>query len=214
MSKSFAILGLGRFGCRLTEALHDIGAEILVADNDEEKINRYSDIADTAIVADLANEESVRALGIEEMDVAVICMGESLESSIICAMVAGELGVPKVLAKASNKRMGDILTKIGVNEIIYPEEEAAFRTAKRLMSENFIDYYDLDENLCLISMSPKEEWIGHSLSELNLRGKYSINVIAVKENGGKFTQPDPKRSIGKSAQMMVVAEKKNLKKLN
>ena len=214
MNKSFAVLGLGIFGSKLTQTLAESGAEVLIADNDEEKIKQFSDMVDTAIAADLSSEEAIRALGIGDMDVVVICMGEQLETSILCAMVAKELGVPKVMAKASSRRMGEILKKIGVDEVIFPEEEAAFRTAKRLVSQNFLDYYDLDDNLCLVNMKPKDEWVGKSLVELNLRGKYDVNVVAIKEQGGKFEQVDPKKPLTASSLLLLVVHKKNLKKFN
>ena len=214
MNKSFAVLGLGIYGSKLTQTLVESGAEVLVADIDKDKVKQFADIVDTAIVADLSSEEAIRALGIGDMDVVVICMGEKLENSILCAMIAKELGVPKVMAKATSRRMGEILKKIGVDEVIFPEEEAAFRTAKRLVSQNFLDYYDLDDNLCLVNMKPKAEWVGKSLVELKLRNKYDVTVVAIKEPGGKFEQVDPHKPLEENSLMLMVIHKKNIKKLN
>ena len=115
MNKSIAVLGMGRFGQFLTDELCKKGADVLIADADEETIRRFSDSVSSAIKADLCDPESIRAIGLGEVDVAVVSMGSSLEASIMCVMMAKELGVPYVIAKAASLRMGEILRRVGAD---------------------------------------------------------------------------------------------------
>ena len=213
MKHSFAILGLGRFGKNVAEALYQEGADIIVADRDEETINRFSEIAVSAVVAELSDAASIKAIGLSEIETVIVAMGENLEASIISTMVAKECGVPYVIAKASSKRMGDILMKVGADRIVYPEEEAAFRTAKHLISDNFLDYYDLDDTLCIVKLKPRKEWIGKSISELRLRNRYHLNVVAVREEKEMLSHVDPERKLTDESTLLVVTEQKELNKL-
>ena len=214
MNQSFAVLGLGRFGRKVADALIDGNADVLVADRDEEIVNQYSASAASAIVAELSDEKALRSMGIGSVDVVILAMGENLEASILSAMVAKELGVPRVLAKASSRRMGEILMRVGADEIIYPEEEAAFRTAKKLLSDTFLDYYDLGDTLSLVEMRPRKEWIGKTLKELELREKFKLNVVAVREKGGAFVHISADIPLTVDAEMLIVAEKDQLNKLD
>ena len=144
------------------------------------------------------------------MDKVVVAMGSDLTSSIMAVMVAKEIGVPYVMAKASDERMGAILTKVGADKIIYPEEESGFRTARVLASESFIDYFDIAGTLCVLEMKPKPEWIGKNLIELNLRSNYKMNVIAIKDKSGTSSSIDPNKPLDADAELFVVVDKKDL----
>ncbi|MGX8699377.1 MAG: potassium channel family protein, partial [bacterium] len=180
MKKSFAVLGMGTFGKYLTEVLYDAGADVLIADNDVETISQYADKSTYAMTCDLSDPEAIKGLGLEHIDVVVVAMPLSLEPSIMCTMVAKELGVRRVIARSSTPRMAEVLRKVGADEVINIEEDAAFRTAKRLLSDDFLDYFDLGDTLCLIDMRPRADWIGKNLRELRLRERYDINVVAIR----------------------------------
>ena len=128
--KSFVVFGLGKFGQAIADKLLESGADVMVVDNDEDIIEQYSSKATTAIEADLTDAAAIKALGISNVDCAIVSMGMSLEASIICTMVSKECGVKCVVAKAGSERMGKVLTKVGADEIIFPEEESGIRTAK------------------------------------------------------------------------------------
>lgn len=213
MDKSFAVFGLGRFGASVALALADAGAEVMVVDNNPENISEISDQVTCAITADLTEPDVIKNLGISNMDAVLVAMSQDLEASIMCVMVSKELGVPFVLAKAKDVRMGDILTRIGADKIIYPEFETGIRTARKLISSDFLEFFDLSEKMSMIEMLPKESWVGHSLKELNLRQKYNINVIAVKHNNEISAVLDPDEPLKKDSPLLITVEKKNLKKL-
>ncbi len=214
MGKSIAILGMGRYGQFLMHELCKMGADVLIADNDELVINQFADMVSDAIVADLHDPAAIKNIGLQAMDTVVVSMGSSLESSIMCVMVAKELNVPHVIAKAASTRMGDILTRVGADEIIYPEREIAAQTARKLMSENFLEYFHISDDLCVISLTPKKEWLGKSLGELRLRNRYEINVVAIRQPDGTVKAGiDPASPLTEEMELLVIANPNKLKRL-
>ncbi len=211
MSKSIAVIGLGRFGKKIATTLYDMGSDVMAVDKDTELVQSVSGNVTYAIEADVSNPDVVKGLGLKEMDVVVVAIGQDLASSIMAVMIAKEQGVPYVLAKAKDERMGSILTKIGADKIIYPEEESGQRTARILLSDNFLEFFEIDDNLCLLEIKPKPEWIGKNLIELKLRDKYRINVVAVKDHSEMRSFIDPARPIEYDTELLVILEKKDLK---
>ena len=213
MSKSVAVLGLGRYGSSLANSLYEMGAEVMVVDGDKDLIQDFSDKSTVAMVADLANEDDVKELGLSNMDVVVVTMGSDLQASIMCVMVAKEQGVPFVIAKAASERMAKVLKRVGADQIAMPEKESGFRLARILTSNSFLEFFSIDEDLCLIKMKPKEKWLGKSLKELNLRKKYRINVVSGTNQNGKWSSIDPEQPLIEEMDLLVVAEQEDLKKL-
>ena len=213
MSKSIAVIGLGRFGRKLAESLYELGADVMAVDKNPDIVASIADSVTYAVEANVVNAQSLQGLGLGNMDVVVIAMGTDLVASIMAVMVAKEQGVPQVVAKASDKRMGQILTKIGADKIIFPEEETGFRTAQTLMMDSFLEFFDIDDNLCLLEIKPRPEWIGKNLIELNLRDKYRVNVVAVKDQSEMRSFIDPKRPLEKDTKLLVILEKADLGRL-
>lgn len=212
-AKSFAILGMGKFGQRLAETLFDSGAYVLIADENAEVINQCSAKATYAVTCDLCDARAINELGLSNMDVVIICMARNIEPSIMCAMIAKESGVPMVIAKASSQRMKSILLKVGADQVNLVEEEAATRTAYKLMSTDFIDYFDLDGPLCIINMHPKDSWVGKTLKELNLRAKYNINIAAIKDHNGVMDHVNPDEPLSKESELLVILNDSDISKI-
>ena len=213
MAKSIAVIGLGRFGKKLACTMYDMGADVMAVDKVEEIVASVSGNVTFAVMADVSNPDAVQGLGLKEMDVVVVAMGSDLTSSLMAVMVAKEEGVPYVMAKASDHRMGQILERVGADKIIYPEEETGVRTARILLSDSFLAFFDIDKNLCLLEIKPKPEWIGKNLIELNLRENYRVNVVAVKDHSEMRSFIDPKRPLEKDTELLVILEKADLKYL-
>jgi trk system potassium uptake protein TrkA len=188
------------------------GAEVMVVDYNEDLVDRYSDRVTHALIADLSDAKAVAGLGIGNMDAVVVCMAMDLEASIISIMVAKEQGVPLVIAKARSRRMGEILKKIGADQIVYPEEESGNRTARKLITSDFLEFFDLSDDLCIIEMVPKEQWVGQSLKALNLRGKFGINVVAIRNGERVNAVINPDRPLEKSDSLLMVMNKEDVKK--
>ncbi len=212
MKKSIAVLGLGKYGRSLVENLYKMGADVLAVDAKEEIVNEISDRCTSAICADLTNEEEVIALGLKNMDIVITAMGRNLAASIMSVAVAKEQGVKLVVSKASTDRMATILTKVGADKILDPEEEGGVRSARILMSSLFRDFFEIDENMYMIEMQPKKEWVGKNLMELELRKNLNLNVLAVKEKGEKWSFVDPKKAFSDTCTILIVMEKKDMKK--
>lgn len=214
MKKSIAVLGMGRFGQFLTAELSKNGADVLIADGDEETIRKFANQVSCAIRADLNDPEVIRGLGLAGVDTVVVSMGSSLDASIMCVMVAKEIGVPYVIAKAASLRMGEILRRVGADEIIYPEKESAELTARRLLSSDFLEFFDLGSELCVFSMKPKKDWVGKTLRELKLRDRYALNVMAMRESGGETTASmDPDRPLAADCELFAIAKRDALDKI-
>ena len=213
MKKSVAVLGLGKYGMSLTENLYRLGADVLAVDKSEELVNEISDRCTSAVCANLANEDEVLALGLKNMDVVVVSMSGDLAASIMSVTVAKELGVPVVVAKAATKRMEVILKKVGADKIIDPEGEGGMRSAQILLSSNFKDFYALDDNMYMIEMAPLNEWIGKDLIELDLRGRLNLNIVAIRRKGELLRFVDPKKKFEKEDILLIVTEKKNIKRI-
>ena len=210
MSRSIAVLGLGKFGSSLAESLYSLGMDLMVVDRDPERIREFSSKSTVAVCANLENEEEIQALDLKHRDMVVVCMGTSLAPSVMCVLEAKNQGVPFVMAKALSTQMGTILKKVGADQVINPEAESGMRTARALASPTILDLFDVGENLCMIEMVPDEKWIGKTLLELDLRQKRGINVIAMKEPGKSWTYLDAHSPIRKKATLLVVLEKTHL----
>ena len=211
MKKSIAVLGLGKYGKSVAENLYRMGADVLAVDCNEEVIKDFADRCTSAVCANLSNEEEVLSLGLKNMDIVVSAMGGDLAASIMSVAVAKEQGVPIVIAKASSDRMASVLKKVGADKIIDPEGEGGARSARILLSSIFKDFYELDENMYMIEMAPKTEWIGKDLIELDLRGKMNLNIVAVRKKGNPLHFVDPKTPFTKDDILLIVTEKGNIK---
>ena len=214
MAKSVAVIGLGRFGKKLALGLYESGVDVMVVDKDAAIIESVADKVTYALVADVSNADAIKGLGLEEMDKVVVAMGSDLTSSIMAVMVAKEIGVPYVMAKASDERMGAILTKVGADKVIFPEEEMGERTARILCSDSFLEFFEIDNSLCMLEMKPKESWIGKNLKELDLRKNYNMNVVAIKSHNEMKSHINPDKPLSESMTLLVIIDKADLKKIN
>ena len=211
MKQSVAVLGLGKYGKSIAESLYEMGAEVLVADKNEEVVREFANKSTAAICADLSNEDEVLALDLKNMDIVITAMGRNLSSSIMAVAVAKEQGVPLVVAKTSSDRMSSILRKVGADKILDPEYEGGIRSA-HILSSRLLDYMELDNNFCIAEVQARKSWIGKNLIELNLRKSYNLNVVAVKEHGGEWSFADPSIEVKEENIFLVAMEKKDLKR--
>ena len=182
MKKTYAVFGLGRYGLAVAKELEKNGAEVIAVDNSESIVNIVASELAFCNCADTTNIEVLRKLGIANVDTVIVAMAENIEASVMTVMLCKELGVPNVIAKCSSEMHYKILTKIGADKVIFPEKESGIRLAKNLLSSGFIDAIELSKDVSMIELDMKKEWIGKNLLELNFRKKYSLNVIAIKEN--------------------------------
>lgn len=214
MSKSFAVIGLGRFGRCVAMELSDLGADVLAIDSDEDKINSVADYVTCAINIDVCDVDALKNAGISNMDAVIVSMADCLESSIMSVITAKELGVPLVIAKARDEVTGNIISKVGADRIVFPERESGIRLSHRLMSADVLDYFDLSDTVSMVKILPKSEWVGKSLVELNLRKEYRINIVGIWDNDKINVSIDPKEPLSSDKPLLVIVAKNDLKRLS
>lgn len=213
INHSYAVFGLGRYGKAVAQELVRNGAEVLAVDTDEEIVNAA--IADIPYCkcADITEPEVIKQLGIANIDVVIIAMASSLEASVMATMLCKEIGVKTVIAKCATDMDCKILSKVGADRVVFPESESGIRLAKNLLSSGFVDIMDLSSNVSMIELEVRAEWAGKSLLELNLRKKYSINVVAIIQDGNVSTDIDPKKPLSQTMRLIVIANTSRLRKL-
>ncbi len=183
---TYGIIGLGRFGMALALELAQAGADIIALDRDEEKIREIGDYTENAFVVSGLDKKTLSETGIQNCDVAIVCIGEAMDTSILTTLHLVSLGIPTVMAKSSSHEHGEILEKLGA-QIIYPERDMAVRLAHRLEASRALDYIQLSEKLNISKLMAPECIIGKTVMEANLRGKFGVNIIAI-ENGKRITE--------------------------
>ena len=180
--KSYAVIGLGRFGTEVARRLYELGCDVLAIDTRNELVQQVSPFVTQAVVADARDKEVLRALGLRDFDCAVIAIGGNLGDSVLATLNAKELGVPRVICKAHDETHRQVLLKLGADQVVIPEHEQAARLAKSLSSYNVLDYIELSNEYGIIEVPAPKSWVGKSLKELNVRAKLGVNILAVKQN--------------------------------
>lgn len=213
MNRTYAVFGLGRYGRAVANGLAESGAEVLAVDIDEEIVNAAAMELPFCKCADITDAEVIEQLGIKNIDVVIIAAAGSLETSVMATMLCKEAGVKTVIAKCADEMQQRILSKVGADRAVFPEQESGLRLAKNLLSSGFMDIIDLSENVSMVELEVRKEWVGKNLIELNLRKKYTINVVAICQGASVCTNIDPKWPLEKDMKLIVIANTSELNKL-
>ncbi len=179
--KRFAVIGLGKFGFHAAKELYSEGNEVIAIDKNPDLVQEIDPFCTEAIVLDASDKDKLRSVGLEEMDGVIVSIGSDISASVLVTLYLQEIGVKKVLAKASNDDHGKVLRKVGAAEVIHPEKAMAIKVAQGLSRPNVLDFIPLSEEYQLLQIAPPSAFIGKSLKQLNLRARYNINIIAIKE---------------------------------
>lgn len=179
--RSFVVIGLGKFGFNIAKTLYELGQEVTAIDVDKEVIQRIQDHSSQAVVTDATVSANLMALGVEEVDVAIVSLGEKMDASILVSLHLKELGLKEIWVKAISEDHGKILEHLGVTEVIHVEKDMAHRIAQNLSRPNVLDYLPVSEGYSIQETSVPQAFTGKSLLDLNLRKRFDINVIAIKE---------------------------------
>jgi trk system potassium uptake protein TrkA len=179
--KRFAVIGLGNFGFHAAKALFEDGNEVVAIDTDKNRVQAIDPYSTEAMVLEATDKEALKSLGLENMDAVIVSTGTKISTSILICLYLQEIGVKKILAKALDEDHGKILKRVGATEIIHPERDMALRISRSLSRPNMLDFIPLADEFDLIQVGPPKEFIGKSLKDLNLRAKYNVHIIAIKE---------------------------------
>ena len=213
MKKSYAVFGLGRYGIAVATELADNGAEVIAVDFDERIVNAAAAELPICKCADITDPEVIRQLGIANVDVVIIAMANNLEASVMAVTLCKEIGVKTVIAKCANEMHQKILSRVGADKVVFPENESGIRLAKNLLSSGFVDMVSLAKNVSMVELDVKPEWCGKNLIELNLRKKYSINVVALRRGDMVSVDIDPHEPLTDRVKLIVIANAEKLSKL-
>lgn len=188
----FAVIGLGKFGYKLATTLAHKGAEVMAIDRDKKLVDQIKDEVSVAICLDSRDLEALQAVGLDEVDVAVVSIGEDFESRQLATLHLKEIGVPKIIAKALNPVQGQIMRLIGADEVINPEEEMGKTLAERLVIPNIQSHMKLSEDHSLIEMPVPRKFVGKSILELELRKRYNVIIVYIRKlkKNRKHTQAE------------------------
>ena len=212
-NKTYAVFGLGRYGSAVAKELVNNGAEVLAVDIDEERVNEAVSDIPFCKCADVTDPEVLKQLGIANIDVVIIAMATDLEASVMATMLCKEMGVKTVISKCSSEMNCKILSKVGEDKVIFPESESGIRLAKNLLSSGFVDILDISSDVSMVELEVRDEWENKSLLELNLRKKYSINIVSIIEDGKVNVMIDPEKPLKKTMRLIVIADTAKLRKL-
>lgn len=216
--RSFAIIGMSSFGYFLARDIANEGMQVIAVDLDEEKIEKIKPYVQKAVIADGTDRETLKKIGLDDLDGVVVCLGQ-IEASVLATLhlkeLAKELKIRRIFAKALSEEHGKILEKIGATEIIFPEKDMAFRVARTLTHENILDHIPLAEGYSIVDMAPPSSFLWKSLGELNLRNKYGVQVIVIKEMIPKnvVLVPTANYIIKDTDVLVIMGKDKDLKKI-
>lgn len=211
--KQFIVLGLGRFGSAVATTLVELGQEVLGVDNDEEKVDELKDKITQAVQADITEERALKELGVSNFDTAVVAIGSNLETSILVNMMLKEMGLKYIIAKAQNNLHAKVLEKIGVDKIVFPERDMGRRIANNLVTPNIKNYIELEPDYSITEIEALPEFVNKTLSQLDLKNKYGINVLAIKRGTNFNISPRVKDVIKKDDFLIVIGETKRITEL-
>lgn len=188
-AKQFAVLGLGRFGMSIAENLCQLGHEVLAVDADEELVQQVSPHVTQAVQADATDEEALESLGIGNFDAAIVSIGTNVRDSILVSVLCKEMGVPYVIAKATDELHAKVLRKVGVDRVIFPERDMGQRVAKSLVTTNLLDLAELADGYEIAEVMAPASWHGRSLMDINVRRRYGVSVIAIRRGDRLIASP-------------------------
>lgn len=210
--KSILLIGLGRFGKHIALQLNQLGHQVMGVDYNEDRVNDAMDVVTNAQIGDSTNEEFLRSLGIDNYDVCIVAIGNDFQSSLETTNSLKELGAKFVVSRAERDGQAKFLLRNGADEVVYPEKQVAKWAAIRYSSDHILDYIELDETHSIFEVSVPKSWIGRSIGQLDIRRKYNINIMAVKNNGKMTVSISPDTVLTEDKTMLVLGEYKALQK--
>ncbi|MDD2959949.1 MAG: TrkA family potassium uptake protein [Lachnospiraceae bacterium] len=210
---TYGIVGLGRFGYALAMELAASGAELIVLDQDEEKIRELREITENAYIIANLDKKALMETGIQNCDVAVVCIGEHMDTSILVTLNLVSMNIPTVISKATSAEHGIILEKLGA-EVVYPERDMAVRLASRLETSRMLDFVQLSEKINVSKMRISDQDVGRTVFELNLRSRFGLNIIAIENGGNVMEVIKPDYVFAENDILFLAGSKEGLLKLN
>ena len=210
--KSVLLIGLGRFGKNIAIQLNHLGHDVMGVDKNEDRVNDAVNIVTDAQIGDSTNEDFLRSIGVRNYDVCFVTISNDFQSSLETTCLLKELGASFIVSRAERDGQEKLLLRNGADKVIYPEKQVAKWAAIRYSSNHILDYIELDENHSLYEVTPPDAWIGKSIIQLDVRKKYKLNIIAVKENSVMNFMVSPDTILTQQMTLLVLGEYSGIKK--
>jgi len=210
--KNILLIGLGRFGKHIALQLNKLGHEVMAVDSNEERVNEILPIVTNAQIGDSTNTEFLKSLGIGNFDVCIVTIGGNFQNSLETTSLLKELGAKMVVSRAERDVQAKFLLRNGADEVVYPEKQVANWAAIRYTADHIRDYIEVDEAHAIFEVEVPEGWIGKTVGELDIRRKYSINIMATKENGKINMAVSPDTVLTDNITLLVLGAYKELQK--
>ena len=211
--KEYGVLGLGKFGTAVARTLAENGNSVIAVDLDSDCVNEIADSVTCAMVGDISDPHVLDTLGLHNLDCVIVGVSTNMQVSIMATLLAKEKGAPFVVAKAENEIHKHILEKIGADKIVFPEGEMGVRLARNLMGGEFVDLVELSKEFSMVEMPVPDTWIDKSLRELNVRGKYGLNIIGIKTGEDLEVNLNPDTPMNKHMVLVIVGKNSDFTKI-
>ncbi len=213
MKKSYVVFGLGRFGMSIATRLYELGNEVMAVDDNAHNVQRIEPYVTCAVVADARDEGALRSLGVQNYDCAVVAIGSDLATGVIATLNLKELGVKQVICKATDDVQRKALERVGADRVVIPERETGVKLAQSLTSSDVLDFIELSEDFGIAEIQVPAQWVGKSLREVNVRAKYGINIIALKQGENIDITPDADMPLKENVVLVVLGRNEQIGKL-
>lgn len=211
--KSILIIGMGKFGHHLCDNLVELGNDVMAVDENEEKVADLIYKVTNVQIGDCTNPQVVKSLGVGNFDIVFVCIGANFQNSLEVTSLVKEMGAKCVISKANRDVHAKFLLRNGADEVIYPDRDIAVKLAKRCSINHVFDYIKLDEEYSIYEVPPHEEWIGHSIMELNVRKKYGVDILGVKTGDKMNISPSADYVFQEGDHLMVLSNKQHIEAL-
>jgi trk system potassium uptake protein TrkA len=213
--KRVVVIGLGIFGSQLARQLYENGLEVVAIDKNRDVVQKIKDHSTKAVLADATDKEVLESIGIDAKDTVVISFGEDLSASTLLTLYLKEMKVKEIIVKVPNEDYKRILLKVGASEAIIPEREMANKVARSIISPNVLEYLPISEDYTIVELAPPTDFIGKSLADLDLRKKYALQVIAIRDVLTNKMQLVPRASaiIKDSDVLVIIGREEDIRKI-
>lgn len=210
MKRDFAVIGLGRFGGSICRELSMEGMEVLAIDTDEDRVNEFKNIASHAVIADSTDEQTLKDLGIKNIDHVIVAIGDNIQASILTTVVLTDFDIKKITVKAQNDYHEKILNKIGADQVVHPERDMGKRIAHNIISNNILDYLELSDDHSIVEVKVGSKMLGKSLVDLDIRANYGCNVVAIKQGKDINVSPSAEDKLQDEDILIVIGADKDI----
>lgn len=210
--KSILLIGLGRFGRHIAENLYELKHQVMAVDKKEDRVNAVLDFVTNAVIGDSTNEEFLKSLGVGNYDICMVCIGDDFQSSLETTSLLKELGAKKVVSRAARDVHAKFLLRNGADEVVYPEGQLAKWSAIRYTSDHIFDYIELGKEYSMFEIEIPNEWDGKTVSAIDIRGRFGINIMAIRRDGRLDINITPDMVLTAGCHMLVLGSNKNIEK--